>query len=116
MRPVPVPQPSRGQWQIAFYIAGGIYVVGALTFALLASGDEQPWAASELLQAKSVSSGRGRRGRGRGGMGEKGGRNGRSRRAEVRVGREQGAKLNVFRVWRQCVFGNTRGSRRFSRS
>ena len=53
----PVLQPSRHQWQIAFYIASGIYLFGAIFYALFASGEEQPWAQSEYLLAKSVSKG-----------------------------------------------------------
>ena len=32
------------EWQRVFFIAAGVYLLGALGFALLASGDVQPWA------------------------------------------------------------------------
>lgn len=34
---------NRHQWQIVFYIAAAIYITGAILYALLASGVEQPW-------------------------------------------------------------------------
>lgn len=37
-------QESPGEWQIIFYLAAGIYAVGALVYGLLASGDRQEWA------------------------------------------------------------------------
>ena len=37
-------QSNAGQWQIIFYLAAGIYAVGAMVFGLLASGDRQLWA------------------------------------------------------------------------
>ena len=36
-------QQTQGQWQIVFYIAGFIYTLGAVLFALLADGDIQDW-------------------------------------------------------------------------
>ncbi|KAJ8316412.1 hypothetical protein KUTeg_006426 [Tegillarca granosa] len=33
-----------GQWQIVFYIASGIYLLGALIFGVFASGNRQKWA------------------------------------------------------------------------
>ncbi|XP_045207494.2 sialin-like [Mercenaria mercenaria] len=33
-----------GQWQIVFYIAAGIYLFGAITYGVLASGKRQKWA------------------------------------------------------------------------
>ena len=36
-------QETRGQWQIVFYIAAGVYVTGALIFIFFARGVEQPW-------------------------------------------------------------------------
>jgi predicted permease len=36
-------QETRGQWQIIFYIAAGIYATGALIFVVFARGTEQPW-------------------------------------------------------------------------
>ncbi len=47
-------QPSRHQWQIAFYIAAAIYLFGALFYLLLGSGEEQPWASKEYLATKQV--------------------------------------------------------------
>ncbi|KAK7105272.1 sialin-like [Littorina saxatilis] len=37
-------QADPGQWQIIFYLAAGIYGVGAIVFGILASGDRQDWA------------------------------------------------------------------------
>ncbi|KAK7471778.1 hypothetical protein BaRGS_00035600 [Batillaria attramentaria] len=37
-------QDSAGQWQIIFYLAAGIYAVGAIVFGIFASGDRQQWA------------------------------------------------------------------------
>jgi ACS family sodium-dependent inorganic phosphate cotransporter len=37
-------QDSPGEWQVVFYLAAGIYAVGALTYGLLASGERQKWA------------------------------------------------------------------------
>ncbi|XP_035828102.1 sialin [Aplysia californica] len=37
---------TRAQWQIVFYVAASIYALGALIFALLARGVEQPWSKS----------------------------------------------------------------------
>ncbi|XP_076438651.1 sialin-like [Babylonia areolata] len=37
-------QTSTGEWQIIFYLAAAVYLLGALTFGLLASGDRQDWA------------------------------------------------------------------------
>ncbi|XP_067047190.1 sialin-like [Acropora muricata] len=36
-------EPTRAQWQKVFYISAGVYVLGWLTFMLLASGKQQSW-------------------------------------------------------------------------
>jgi len=38
---------SRESWQIVFFIAAGVYGVGAILFCLLASGEVQPWARNQ---------------------------------------------------------------------
>ncbi|XP_059471952.1 sialin-like [Neocloeon triangulifer] len=35
------------EWKIVFYIASGIYLVGAVIYAICASGERQPWAIDE---------------------------------------------------------------------
>ena len=35
---------TSSQWQIIFYISASIYIVGAVLYVLLASGDRQAWA------------------------------------------------------------------------
>ncbi|KAL8592937.1 hypothetical protein ACOMHN_050764 [Nucella lapillus] len=37
-------QSSTGEWQIVFYVAAAVYLLGALIYGLLASGDRQDWA------------------------------------------------------------------------
>ncbi|XP_025103370.1 sialin-like isoform X2 [Pomacea canaliculata] len=37
-------QDDAGQWQIIFYVAAGIYVMGAVVYGIFASGDRQKWA------------------------------------------------------------------------
>jgi hypothetical protein len=32
------------EWRIVFFIAAAIYIVGAVAFGFLASGEVQPWA------------------------------------------------------------------------
>jgi ACS family sodium-dependent inorganic phosphate cotransporter len=32
------------EWQAVFYIAGGVYLAGAVFYGLFASGDRQKWA------------------------------------------------------------------------
>lgn len=39
-----VVQQTRESWQIVFFVAAAVYVVGAAAFCLLASGSVQPWA------------------------------------------------------------------------
>ncbi len=49
-------QGAREEWQQVFYIAAGVYTLGAILFGFLAEGEEQPWAkyikptSSESLQ------------------------------------------------------------------
>jgi hypothetical protein len=38
------PQQSASEWQVVFYIASAIYLVGAVVYGLCASGDVQKWA------------------------------------------------------------------------
>lgn len=38
------PQQSAEQWKIVFYIASSVYLAGAITYGLCASGEVQPWA------------------------------------------------------------------------
>jgi len=33
-----------GEWRIVFFIAAGIYCFGVVMYAILASGEKQPWA------------------------------------------------------------------------
>ena len=37
-------QNTRHQWQIIFYISACIFFAGAVLYALLSEGEEQPWA------------------------------------------------------------------------
>lgn len=37
-------QDNTSQWQIIFYLAAGIYALGAIVFGIFASGDRQQWA------------------------------------------------------------------------
>ena len=32
------------EWQIVFYITAGVYLYGAIFYAIFASGERQPWA------------------------------------------------------------------------
>jgi ACS family sodium-dependent inorganic phosphate cotransporter len=41
------PQQSASEWQIVFYIASAIYLVGAVVYGLCASGEVQKWAMVE---------------------------------------------------------------------
>jgi hypothetical protein len=41
------PQQSASEWQIVFYIASAIYLVGAVVYGLCASGEVQKWAIEE---------------------------------------------------------------------
>ena len=36
-------QPTRGRWQIVFFIAAGVYAFGAFFFLIFGSGKEQEW-------------------------------------------------------------------------
>lgn len=36
-------QPTRGQWQKVFYLSAIIYVIGAISYLILGSGEEQIW-------------------------------------------------------------------------
>jgi hypothetical protein len=36
-------QEDRAHWQIVFFTAAGVYVIGSLLFCLKGSGEEQPW-------------------------------------------------------------------------
>ena len=38
------------QWQIVFYSSSGMYLVGMVTYLLLAEGEEQEWNKPEFLQ------------------------------------------------------------------
>jgi ACS family sodium-dependent inorganic phosphate cotransporter len=40
-------QQSASEWQVVFYIASGIYFVGAVVYGLCASGEVQSWAVEE---------------------------------------------------------------------
>lgn len=35
---------SAEEWQIVFFIASGIFVVGSIVYGIFASGEVQPWA------------------------------------------------------------------------
>jgi len=39
-------QSSRSAWQKVFFLAAGIYVVGAIIFVIFGSGERQNWAES----------------------------------------------------------------------
>lgn len=41
------PQQSASEWQIVFYIASAVYLVGAVVYGLCASGEMQKWAMVE---------------------------------------------------------------------
>jgi ACS family sodium-dependent inorganic phosphate cotransporter len=38
---------SASEWQIVFYIASGLYLLGAVVYGLCASGELQSWAVQE---------------------------------------------------------------------
>lgn len=44
---------TRAEWQIVFYVAAAIYIIGATFFVIFASGDLQPWAEIGKLESKS---------------------------------------------------------------
>ena len=35
---------TSAEWQIVFFIAAGVYLVGAILYAVMSSGERQPWA------------------------------------------------------------------------
>lgn len=37
-------QHDKGEWQVVFYLAAGIYLAGCVIFGLFASGHRQAWA------------------------------------------------------------------------
>ena len=37
-------QKLQSEWQIAFYIAAGVYCIGAIAYIILAKGEIQEWA------------------------------------------------------------------------
>jgi ACS family sodium-dependent inorganic phosphate cotransporter len=38
---------SASEWQIVFYIASGVYLLGAVVYGLCASGELQSWAVQQ---------------------------------------------------------------------
>lgn len=40
---------SADEWKIVFYIASSIYLIGAITYGLCASGELQPWAKPKIV-------------------------------------------------------------------
>lgn len=40
---------SADEWKIVFYIASSIYLIGAITYGLWASGELQPWAKPKII-------------------------------------------------------------------
>jgi len=38
---------SEGEWKIIFFVAGGIYLFGAVVYWFWAEGEVQPWAIPE---------------------------------------------------------------------
>jgi ACS family sodium-dependent inorganic phosphate cotransporter len=42
------------EWQIVFYIASVIYLVGAVIYGVFASGERQSWAEDRLQNARTV--------------------------------------------------------------
>jgi ACS family sodium-dependent inorganic phosphate cotransporter len=44
------------EWQIVFYIASAIYLVGAIIYGVFASGERQSWAKDQPQNAKPVKS------------------------------------------------------------
>ena len=57
-------QGTRDQWQVVFLICTMFYIIGAIFYLILASGEEQPWsfiqdsdgAKHETIRAKKLSS------------------------------------------------------------
>lgn len=47
-------QQTRESWQMVFFIAAGVYAVGAILFCLLASGEVQPWAVKNQAQQLEI--------------------------------------------------------------
>jgi len=45
---------TRLEWQIIFFLAAGIYVVGAIVFVIFGSGDFQSWAGMPDVHVTSV--------------------------------------------------------------
>jgi ACS family sodium-dependent inorganic phosphate cotransporter len=43
------------EWQIVFYIASAIYLVGAVIYGVFASGERQSWAEDKLQNARTVT-------------------------------------------------------------
>ena len=46
---------TKDEWQIVFYLAAGIYGVGALVYFLFASGELQPWAEIPMGYAPHIN-------------------------------------------------------------
>jgi ACS family sodium-dependent inorganic phosphate cotransporter len=44
------------EWQIVFYIASAIYLVGAIIYGVFASGERQSWAKDTLQIVRTVKS------------------------------------------------------------
>jgi ACS family sodium-dependent inorganic phosphate cotransporter len=42
------------EWQIVFYIASAIYLVGAVIYGVFASGERQSWAKDTPQRARTV--------------------------------------------------------------
>lgn len=47
-------QRTRESWQIVFFIAAGVYAIGAILFCILASGEVQPWAVKNQAQQMEI--------------------------------------------------------------
>lgn len=45
---------TRAEWQIVFYVAAAIYTVGAIFYAVFASGVLQPWATEKYTETLQV--------------------------------------------------------------
>jgi ACS family sodium-dependent inorganic phosphate cotransporter len=45
-------QQSASEWQIVFYIASGVYLLGAVVYGLCASGEVQSWAVQQAANDK----------------------------------------------------------------
>ena len=51
-------QSSQSEWQMVFYIAAGIYTVGALVYIMFGTGELQEWAVDDvqvLVKSESLT-------------------------------------------------------------